>query len=170
MGRNASYWSRNLLWSLLILQPKFVAVGFFFSQTFHLSIILASLAVSQSPIMTFLIPMSSCTQSPSFPASGQSPAASGYPVSPFRLFWYFGLFSLPILTELMFSWMSCKDRRPGFWAKRDGPLKGETKWGAVRFAPKMAKRLAEKLCCVAALSHVMASSMHLYIWSAQKCV
>lgn len=30
MGRNASYWSRNLLWSLLILQPKFVAVGVFF--------------------------------------------------------------------------------------------------------------------------------------------
>lgn len=145
MSRNSASQSRNLLWSLLILQPKCLAL--FFSETFHLSIILASLAVGQSPIVTFLIPVSSCTQSPLFPASGQSPAASSYAVSPFRLFWYFGLFSLPILTELLVSWMSCKGRRPGseqskmvYWREKQS----EGQWGLLQ---KIAKVLQRRVCC-----------------------
>lgn len=67
------------------------------------------------------------------------------PVSSFRLFWFFGLFSLPILTELIFSWVPCKDRTPGVWTKQNGPQKGQTKWWAVKFAWKDHKNLVEKV-------------------------
>lgn len=67
------------------------------------------------------------------------------PVSPFMLFWCFSLFSLPILTELMFSWVPCKDRSPGVRAKQGSPLKGVKKWEAVKFAPKDCKNLVEKV-------------------------
>lgn len=141
MGTNSAYSSRNLLGSLLVLQHKFLALGFFF-QTFHLSIILARLAIGQSPVMSFLIMYYHVL---SLPHSQYQVSHLQPPVSPFRLFWCFGLFSLPILTELIFSWMSYKDRTPGVWAKQDSPLKGETKWGVVRFAPKDCKNLAEKV-------------------------
>lgn len=168
MGRNSAYSSRNLLGSLLVLQHKFLALGFFF-QTFHLSIILARLAIGQSPIMSFLIMYYHVL---SLPHSQYQVSHLQPPVSPFRLFWCFGLFSLPILTELIFSWMSYKDRTPGVWAKQDGPLKGETKWGVVRFAPKDCKNLAEKvvllLCLLVNVFHTSGRTSLFFaagIWS-----
>lgn len=132
MGGNTAYSSRNLLWSLLVSN-----INFYFRFLFqNLPSILVRLAIGQNPIIPNHI--LSCTQSPSFPVPGMSPG----PVSLFRLFWYFGVFSLPILTELIFSCMSYKDRRVR--TKEGGPLKGEIKRGAVKFAPKDCKNLAEK--------------------------
>lgn len=46
----------------------------------------------------------------------------------------------------------CHDKRPGVRAKEGSPLKGQTKWWAVKFAHKDCKYLAEKVV------------LHLMLW------
>lgn len=161
MGRNSAYSSRNLLGSLLVLQHKFLALGFFFPNLpfkHHPS------QTSNRPESNYELPnhVLSCAQSLSFPIPGESPAASCQSLQALLMFQSF-LSAHPHRTHIFLDVIQGQNTRG--LSKARWSIKGRNK---VRGSKVCSKRL-QKSCregCVAALSHVTASSMDLYIWSA----